>query len=56
LAVKKQEIHLKQHIMLKAHDKTGIVSIKGVFEMEHTILRKNAQYNICVVCALLRNL
>jgi len=55
LAVKDKRPILNQHITLIPHNKTGIVSIKGDFEMEHTILRNNAQYNFCADCALLRN-
>ena len=44
-----------QHIILKLRDKTGIVSIKGNFEIKHTTSRNNAQYNFYTVCALLRD-
>jgi hypothetical protein len=55
LAVKNQNPILNQHIILKPRDRIGIVSIKGNFEMKHTISRNNAQYFFCTDCALLRN-
>ncbi len=55
LAVKNQNPILNQHIILKPRDKSEIVSIKGNFEMEHTISRNNAQYIFCTDCAILRN-
>ena len=55
LAVKNQNPILNQHIILKPRDRIGIVSIKGNFEMKHTISRNNAQYFFALIaryCAM----
>jgi len=55
LGVKESILTRISHFILTPHDKIGIVSITGNFEMEHTILRNNAQYKFWDICALLRN-
>jgi hypothetical protein len=56
LGAKNKKPILNHNIILKQRDKAEIVSIKGDFEMEHTISRNNAQDIIYFICALLRDI